>query len=401
MLKRLIAFFTGSRRLSCPKRTFANIVPTMAKSGIKYDSVSENDGRVTFTVTELEYRKLVSQIDESVFRIHIRKGLPYFLYRYRRRYGLIIGIAIFLLLAKMSSAYVWDITVDGNESISDSEVVNTLEELGFSVGSHIPDIDFYDICHQFILKNENVAWISVNMEGTSARVKLIERDAKGDDSDNGTPSNIVASSDGIIVRTETVEGEVCVKAGDPVTEGQLLISGVVEIGQGIDTGKFMLTRAKGSVYALTKRCFSVSVPLSGVKNTVKDRVLAKKTLIFFGKSIKLEENSSILGEECDIIKESKRVVLFEKLNEGWHIPLPVTLVTEYALLTDEIEYSYTEEEALKIAEKEMSLLYASTMNGAELISKTVESMLEGGVLRLTWEVECIIDIGKETPIGLV
>ncbi len=401
MLKKLLAFFTGSRRLSCPKKTFTNIVPLMAKSGIKYADASEKDGRVSFSVTELEYKKLIRLIDASVFRLQKRKGLPYFLYRYRRRYGLVVGIVIFLILTKMSTGYVWDITVDGNESISDSEVINTLEKLGFSVGSHIPDIDFYDICHRFVLENESVAWISVNMEGTSARVKLIERDAKGEDGDNGTPSNIVASSDGIIVRTETVEGEICVKAGDAVTEGQLLISGVVEIGQGIDTGRFMLTRAKGSVYALTKRCFSVSVPLNGVKNTVTDKVLAKKTLIFFGKSIKLKENSSILGKECDIIKESKRVVLFENLNGSWHIPLPVTVVTEYALVTEEVEFSYTEEEALKIAEKEMALLYASAMSGAELMSKTVESALEDGVLKMTWEVECIIDIGRETPIGLV
>ncbi len=401
MLKKMLGFFTGTRRLSCPKRTFTNIVSLMAKSGIKYDHASEKDGRVSFTVTELEYKKLIRQIDESVFRIHQRKGLPYFLYRYRRRYGLLVGIVIFLILTKMSTSYVWDISVDGNESISDSEVINTLEKLGFSVGSHIPDIDFYDICHEFILENENVAWISVNMEGTSARVKLIERDAKGEDGDNGTPSNIVAVSDGIIVRTETIDGEVCVKAGDPVKEGQLLISGVVEIGHGIDTGKFTLTRAKGSVYALTKRYFSVNVPLNGVKNIVTERVLAKKTLIFFGKSIKLKENSSILGKECDIIKESERVVLFEGLNRGWHIPLPVTVVTEYACLTEQVEFSYTEEEALKIAEKEISLLYASAMNGAELMSKTVESTVEDGVLTLTWEVECITDIGKETPIGLV
>lgn len=401
MLKKLMGFFTGVRRLSCPKRTFTNIVTLMAQSGIKYADAREKDGRVSFSVTELEYKKLVRIIDGSVFRLHQRRGLPYFLYRYRHRYGLIVGILIFILLTKMSTGYVWDITVDGNESISDSEVINTLEKLGFSVGSHIPDIDFYDICHQFVLENDNVAWISVNMEGTSARVKLIERNAKGEDGDNGTPSNIVASSDGIVVRTETVEGELCVKAGDPVTEGQLLISGVVEIGQGIDTGKFTLTRAKGSIYALTKRSFSVSVPLSGVKNTVKDKVLAKKTLIFFGKSIKLEENSSILGKECDIIKESKRVVLFEDLGESWHIPLPVTIVTEYALVTEEIPFSYTEEEALKVAEKEMAFLYASVMSGAELMSKTVESELDGGVLKLTWEVECIIDIGRETPIGLV
>ena len=106
MLKKLMGFFTGVRRLSCPKRTFTNIVTLMAQSGIKYADAREKDGRVSFSVTELEYKKLVRIIDGSVFRLHKRTGLPYFLYRYRHRYGLIVGILIFILLTKMSTGYV-------------------------------------------------------------------------------------------------------------------------------------------------------------------------------------------------------------------------------------------------------------------------------------------------------
>ncbi len=401
MLKKLLYFFAGTRKLVCTKDDFPSLGGIMTKNRIKYRSLCEKDGEVSFEITELEYKKLSKLVDTNIIKLKRRSGFPYFLYRYRRRYGLIAGALIFVILTKMSTSYIWDVSVDGNESVSDSEVVNTLEKLGLSVGSHIPDIDFYDICHQFILENDNVAWISVNMEGTAARVKIIERDKKGENGDNGTPSNIVAKLDGIIVRTETVSGEICVKAGDPVSEGQLLISGVVEIGQGIDTGRFMLTRSKGSVYAMTKRVFSVQVPLSGVKTVVTDKILAKKTLIFFGKSIKLKENSSIFGKECDIIKENRRVVLFEGVGDPWQIPLPVTVVSEYAVITEEMEYSHTEEEALSIAEKEMSLLYSSEVADAELMSKNVETVIEDGILTLTWEVECIEDIGCETPIGLV
>ncbi len=400
MIKWLIAFFVGVRYLSCSKRVFSNIATVMAKKGIKYGNTSEKDGRVSFTVTELEYKKLINEIDKSVFRNHKRTGLPQLIYRYRHRYGLLVGLAIIITLTVMSTRYVWDITVEGNESISDSEVIDTLNKFGFSVGAHISDVDFYDLCHEFILENENVAWISVNMEGTSARVKLIERDKKGE-LDNGTPANIVADYDGIIVRTETVDGETQVKAGDVVKKGQLLISGVVKIGHGADTGRFTLTRAKGSVFALTKRVFSVSVPLNGVKITSNEKVLAKKSLVFFGKSIKLKENSSILGKECDIIKERKRVVLFESMKDSFHIPLPIAVVKEYALISTEQEYSYTEDEALKIAEKEISSICISELEGAELIAKTVNSVVKDGVVILTWEVECIIDIGKQIPIGLV
>ncbi len=401
MLKGILHFFGGTVRLTCEKSRFPSLAENMAREGISYRSLAEKDGEVFFSVSELEYKKLKKTGELDGVSMLFRRGLPNFLHRYRRRYGLIVGVLIFVILTKMSTSYVWDITVEGNESVSDSEVISTLEKLGFSVGSHIPDIDFYNICHQFILENESVAWISVNMEGTAARVKLIERSPKGESGNNGTPSNIVANIDGIIVRTETVNGEVCVKAGDPVKEGQLLISGVVEVGQGENTGKFILTRSEGRVFALTNRVLNVEIPLNGVKSEIKERILAKKTLIFFGKSIKLQENSSILDKECDIIKESRRVVLFEKLSGGWQIPLPASMVLEYALIKEEKNYTLSESEALSLAEKEMASLYEAVLGSAELVKKTEVSVLQDGVLTLTWEIKCIEDIGRETPIGLV
>lgn len=401
MLKMLADFFCGVKRLSCDRSVFPPQLNVMAEQGIKYRRLTEKDGRVFFSVSEREYKRLISFADPAVFTVESRKGLPYFLKRYKRRYGLIVGVLIFLVLTKLSTVYVWDITVEGNDTVSDAEVLYTLEKLGFSVGSYIPDVNFYNICHEFILENENVSWISVNMEGTSARVKLIEADKKGGNNSNGTPSNLVAKIDGIIVRTETVNGQVCVKAGEAVKKGQLLISGVVEIGQGQDTGRYMLTRSEGRIYAMTDRLLTVEVALSGTETVQKDMILVKKTLKFFGKSIKVKENSSILQDGCDIIKEDRRVVLFEGFGNGWQIPLPIQVISEYVGITEQREYSYTEKEALALAEKKMADLYASELSDAELLYKIVHSEVKENVLVLSWTVRCIEDIGLETPIGLV
>ena len=401
MLKMIADFFCGMRRLSCGKNVFPPQLNVMAEHGIKYRQLTEKDGRVFFVLSERQYKRLMSLTDSEIFTVELRRGLPYFLERYRRRYGIIAGLIIFLILTKLSTVYVWDISVEGNDTVSDAEVLYTLEKLGFSVGSYIPDVDFYDICHKFILENENVSWISVNMEGTSAKVKLIEADKKGDNNSNGTPSNLVAKIDGIIVRTETVNGQVCVKAGESVKKGQLLISGVVEIGQGQNTGRYMITRSEGRIYAMTERILTVEVVLSGTEIVQKDMVLAKKTLKFFGKSIKLKENSSILQDGCDIIKEDRRVVLFEGVGNGWQIPLPIEIISEYACITEEREYSYTEEEARAVAESKMAELYASELPDSELLYKIVQYEVTDNALVLSWTVRCIEDIGVEAPIGLV
>lgn len=92
--------------------------------------------------------------------------------------------------------YIWEVSVSGNEKISDAEVIDSLEALGCSIGTYIPSVDFYNICHEFILANEDVSWISVNMVGTTAKVEIIERRAKEsiEDDGNGTPTNIIAGS---------------------------------------------------------------------------------------------------------------------------------------------------------------------------------------------------------------
>ncbi len=401
MLDGLLNFMAGYLRVECENAVFLSLVNQMARIGIRYRDLSERDGMSSFTLSERDYNRLLALEGADGCRVTKRGGIPYILHRYRKRYGLLLGLIIFAMLTWQSTLYVWDITVEGNRTVSDSEVINTLSELGFSVGSRIGATDFYGICHRFILKNDNVAWISVNMEGTSARVKVLEKSKRGDGLGNGTPSNIVASLGGVVVRTESTSGELCVKAGDVISEGQLLISGVVEVGHGENTGRFVLTRSEGKIFAQTKRVFSFSVALSGVKTEVTDRILVKKTLIFFGKSIKIKENSSILSEECDIIREERRIVLFEGIRDGAEIPLPATLTEEYMLVKKETEFSRTDEEALELAEKELSLLYSSALKDAELVSKNVESSVENGVLTLIWEVECIEDIGRETPIGLV
>ena len=45
-----------------------------------------------------------------------------------------------------------------------------LAQLGCGIGTYIPSVDFYGICQRFLLENERVSWISVNMVGTTAEV---------------------------------------------------------------------------------------------------------------------------------------------------------------------------------------------------------------------------------------
>ncbi len=406
LLFRFLNFVSGYRILVCPANQAVAVMNLLHDGAFDYWSAKrEKDGELTVCLLEKEYRRLRQTAGDMPCRTAARRGLPALLYRYRKRVGIGIGILIFLLLTKLSTAYVWEVTVSGNETLTDAEVIACLENLGCGVGTHIPSVDFYELCHRFLLEKEEVSWISVNMVGTTARVELIEADAKGsvENGGNGTPSNLIAERDGEIIRTETASGKLAVRAGETVKKGQLLVGGIVDVGQN-EEGRFVLVRSRAVIFAKTERTLEVVVPYRMIQKTKIGWKTVRKSLKFFGKTIKLKENSSILPEGCDIIEENRRMVLFDGDELTGGIPLPIAILTEGYDLYREEEVTLSPEDALRVAGMEMAKRFTEELADAEILSRTVaveERETDAGLaLVLIWQMTCVEDIARETPIGV-
>ncbi len=409
LLFRILNYLSGYRELSCSPERVRIVINRIASNQLDYWGMRrEKGGELRFSMLNREYRRFRSLAEEGegeLLRVEREAGLPRLIRRYRKRLGIPIGLLLFLMLAKLSTMYVWEVTVSGNDRISDGEVIESLGELGCSVGSYIPSIDFYSICHEFILSNDEVSWISVNMIGTTAQVEIIERRGKDgmEEEGNGTPTNLIAAREGVVVRVETASGETLVSAGETVGKGQLLINGVVGVGPE-EEGRFVLVRSRGKVYAETERTLQIAVPLKSVKKTYSGRDERYKYVKFFGKIIKLKENSSILPEGCDIIEDKKRLILFEGDRITGGIALPVSVITGYCERYDETEVTLTPEEALAEAQLRMAQLFAEQLPDAEVLTRRVSSRIregeDGRVLLLEWQLRCIENIAEEVPIGI-
>lgn len=398
----LLDLIVGIRDAVCPAEYASEVCNTVMRNGINCRKMRRcSDGGLRFTVTEAEYLRLVSLLPERAVDTERRRGLPYLLYRYRKRIGIPVGLIIFAVLVKLSTMYVWDITVSGNEMLSDGEIISSLGELGFGIGTRISEVDYYSLCHRLVLANEGISWVSVNMIGTVARVEVIELRAKeniGDDG-NGTPTNLIAACDGTVVRVETASGKTEVKAGDSVKKGQLLVNGVLEIGTDGERG-YLPVRSRARVYAETEVRLETVIPIETTEKRFVGRKLISKSIKFFGKMIKLKENSGILPDGCDIIENNKRLVLFENGGLIGSIALPISAVTEYCeeYITESV--TLTEEEALIRAESEMTELFSKALSDAEILSLASEHYISDGKLYLSRTAVCIINIAEEVPIGI-
>lgn len=166
-------------------------------------------------------------------RISEKHGFAFKAYKYRSRYGLLLGAVAYALTVFLCSTVVWDICVIGNNRISTESVLDFLAENGVYAGVARKKVSTTVNELKAMLSFEDLAWISIEAEGSRVNVKINERI---DNPQNGlpasTPCNIIACRDGKIVSAEIYGGTMMYEIGSGVKKDDVLVSGIVIDGAG-------------------------------------------------------------------------------------------------------------------------------------------------------------------------
>ena len=243
-------------------------------------------------------------------------GLPDIFRRYKKRWGIAVGFLIFVFLVAVSGGRIWCVEISGNSRVADEEIIELLDELGCGVGDTYKNIEFAKLHNAFLLRCKDIAWISVNMDGTHAHVEVRETLADQAKEDNQN-YNVVAGEDGQIEQIAAYEGKPQIAIGDTVRKGELLLSGVISYGE---TG-LRYENAAGEVYAKVIRDFVVEVPLQTEKKIYTGHSTAKKSLVFFQFKSNLFFNSEIPYDSYDTTHRNRQLHLFDT------VALPIWLGT--------------------------------------------------------------------------
>ncbi len=391
-----LLFLVGYRIISIPSEQGAEFFNVCARFGIVFHSLGVKKGeegdRRYFRMSFVAARKaqaLCRRYGIDV-RGESRHGLPELFRASLKRPGIILGTVLFVAVVFMSGQVIWDVRIEGNESVSDEEIIDILKESGISVGSLKSGLDIDRIQNRALILSDKISWITVNVTGTVAEVEVREVSAAPEDKDY-ISSNLVAERNGTVVEFDRVKGNIAVELGEAVSEGQLLVGGVY----GSDTEGLRFVRSSGRVLALCEREFSVSVPLKFEKKVYTGREKIKKSLIFFEKEVKFFGNSGNSYASCDTIEE---VEYFDLFGLG-KLPFGIRTVT-YA------EY-YTEEAARseETAKEQANLLLwqsfaADAPLDAAVVRKQLYGRVEGEAYILSGTVESVENIAVEREVKI-
>ncbi len=214
-------------------------------------------------------------------RLQRRCGILFRLRRFRFRFGLLAGAALFFLVLQLLSSRIWVIRVSGNIRVDANRVLDALQPLGIYEGCDFDAVDIATLRLSALQQFPELTWLTVNRQGSCLTVEVRESNPTEPIPDN-TPANLIAARDGVIVRVNAVSGRAVVSPGDAVTKGDLLISGVVDSSVGPQ-----LKRAVGSVIARTAHTLTITVPFTETITNPHGQVLSCSSLRLFGLEIPL------------------------------------------------------------------------------------------------------------------
>ena len=307
----------------------------------------------------------------------------------RRRIWLIIAAAIIFLALVISSLFIWDFDVKGNEKLSSGEILRSLAECGVTEGSFWPGLPMDIIRSDIILKKPEIAWLTVNVKGCVAHVQVVERQRPPEIAEKDGVWNIVAARDGLVTRVQALDGKALVAEGSTVTEGELLVTGVYESRE----GNTYMTHSLGTVEARTWYELSVSVPLEITEKSGGRRKKTALSVDFGKKRIKLWGRGSISGASCD------KITYYHPLSLPGGLRLPITMVRESVTYYDGQSVRRSREQAQKEGETLLlQQLKAQLGRDGSVTETRFSAAEEGDYLTVTLQAECLEQIGVPVQV---
>ena len=184
--------------------------------------------QANISIKDFKRIKQVSRKTKCKISIKDKKGIPFLLNKYRKRKMFGIALLIIIIAIMGTSRFIWNIEIIGNERIDTNELLNELNERGIVVGAKKSKLDTDEIIRKIRLDRNDIAWMSIDLNGTNAIVKIVENTEKPEIVNENEYCNIVSNKSGVITKINAKTGTSLVKEGDVVTEGMILVGGWME-----------------------------------------------------------------------------------------------------------------------------------------------------------------------------
>lgn len=387
MVSRVMRWFPGWVRVEAEGGYPERLINTMTQAEIAMWNVRRKGESVRFSCLAGDYRSLRPMAKRACVRMRMRykHGLPFLRHRYRRRKGLLVGLALYILVLAWLSPRIWVIEVTGNTVTPTETILSVAQQRGVVLGARMKGVDVKGLQIGGTKDMPTVAFITVNPSHNIARIEVTEREQKEPPLDLSQPSDVVALRDGRILRMEVYSGQKLVMEGEAVKAGTKLVSGRIqtELGE-------QLYRSYGEVWAETRRQITVTVPLEYTYTEPTGEVICRPIFTFLNWQIPLYSKTP-LHEKIRQYQASHFLIVDRTV-------LPIGMTNTYLMPVKTISATRTEKQAQTLAEEQLAVKETALFLPDSYEELSRKGWVEDGTYILQVNYLCCENIAMEVPL---
>lgn len=383
----LTRFVNGNLRIEIRGEYAEKFLNLSLMQGIGLSNVVRYDERriaADIILADIYRLRPIARASHCRFIIKRRQGLPFILERCRRRKLLLIGAVAFCVFLYLASSLVLSLTVTSPYSLSQSEkarIVALAREAGVIEGKLKYTMDLEAAQEHISQELPQLSFVEVSIIGNNVIINVVKRVDVSEEDKIIACGDIVATKDGVIEQILVRKGTACVKAGDTVTAGTVLVRGYNQSG-------LVAASAIVSAHVWYSGYGECALENTVVKNTGEQYMTVE---LSWPKQIKAYIWGDNTPEFQYYYQHQKSMPLVIWRN----IRLPVELVITYYQEQQQNIISFTPEQAwqqaAKKAEKNARIALAA---GAQIVSSDLKEIDAGdSIKRARFTIETIEDIG--------
>lgn len=391
MYIKLIRWLKGYIKLNIEGTYKDRFINICTKNNVNMWGMNSYEKNITTYMLYNDYKNTRKYIDKTDVSIEIieKIGLPFLCKAYKKRYGFMLGIALFFFLIYSFTSYIWDINVIGESIYTKEEIVKNVRDNYVDIGTPIEDINCEELEKILRVEYDKVAWISCELKGTQLNIEITETIEQDTIKVSNNPCNIIAAKDGVVTKIVTRNGKTIKTIGEEVKKGDVIITGVINIYNDYD--ELIETNyvpSDGDVYAIVENEYYDEFDLEYYDKVYTGNETKGYSIFFMNKSYETKK-ANVEYELYDTITSERKIKL------GSSVYLPVVLYEITMKEYEAVPCSYTKEEAEEKAYKRMALYI-------DELGKKGVSILENNVTIEFVNNKCIISgiIVTEELIGV-
>ena len=389
MMRKLYDLARGTVRLASRGAEPEKILNFCAQRGIEFWEASpREDFSLSFCTYASELDRIMSQNGKNGLEISLlhENGGRRLALSAKRRAVLITLSLICLTLAAVSSLFLWRIDIEGNERLSDAQILRALAGCGVEYGAFWPALSSDEVRSRVVSEIPEIAWLSLNVRSSRAQVLIHERVEKPELVNEKEPCDIIAAKGGVIRRMSVLEGESAIAAGSAVIKGDVLVRGLMSS----PTGDERHVHAMASVIADTWYEISAQTPLSEERKGEKLRTDTAFSLIIGKKRINFFSDSRNKYTSCDKINK----LMYISLGDVFTLPIGYALERTTQYETQTVPVDEKEAAARMKASLREEILRRIGKDG-QIVSESYTVSKTEELLTVTLRAQCTENIARE------